>query len=248
MPLKDCIVLNIGNTHTQMARCTNGQLGTVLRLETKAFLDAGTRTGLVYDQAQLPVLCACVVPHAAACLRERWPERQLSFLDAAMVKELDLGQITTETVGADRLANAVAALEMLKPPYMVIDCGTAISTVAVDGSGCLRGGTILPGRRMLRLALHEHTAQLPEVKLQENCPPAIGTNTEEAILAGVDLGVIGAVQFIIDNTRAELEAPGCPVLVTGGDAPYFLSNIPNLLAAPPHFTLRGLARLASRLS
>ncbi len=248
MAWKDCIVLNVGNTHTRMARCTNGQLGTVQSQETRAFLEAGTKTGFLYDLAQLPVLCACVVPHAAACLRERWPERTLVFLEAALVKELDLGQVARETVGADRLANAVAALEMLKPPYMVVDCGTAISTVAVDAGGCLRGGAILPGRQMLRFALHEHTAQLPVVRFQENCPPAVGANTEDAILAGVDLGVVGAVQFIIDNTRAELEAPGCPVLVTGGDAPYFLSNIPNLLAAPPHFTLRGLARLAARLT
>ncbi len=245
--MKDGIVLNIGNTHTQMSRCTNGQLGTVQRLETRAFLEAETKTGLLYDLPQLPVLCACVVPHASACLRERWPDRSLTFLDAAQIKEFDLGRITMETIGADRLANAIAALEMLRPPFLVIDCGTAISTIAVDGDKVLRGGTIMPGRHMLRLALHEHTAQLPEVKLLDECPPALGTNTEEAILAGVDLGIIGAVQFIIDNTRAELEAAECPVIVTGGDAPYFLSNIPNLMAAPPHFTLRGLARLSARI-
>ena len=246
MAMKDGIALNIGNTHTQMARCTNGQLGTVQRLATQEFLDAGTKTGLLFDQPGLPIICACVVPHVALCLRERWPERSLTFLDASLVKELDF-RVAPETIGADRLANAMAALEMLKPPYLVIDCGTAISTVAVDGKKAIRGGTIMPGRRLLRLALHEHTAQLPEVKLRDECPAAIGTNTEEAILAGVDLGVIGAVQFIVDNTRAELNAPECPVIVTGGDAAYFLSNIPNLLAAPQNFTLRGLARLAQRL-
>ena len=49
MAMKDGIVLNIGNTHTQMARCTNGQLGTVQRLTTQEFLDAGTKAGLVFD-------------------------------------------------------------------------------------------------------------------------------------------------------------------------------------------------------
>lgn len=246
MAIKDGIVLNIGNTHTQMARCSNGQLGTVQRLATQEFLDAGTRTGLLFDQPELPILCASVVPHVALCLRERWPERSLTFLDASLVKELTL-QVAPETIGADRLANALAALELLKPPYLVIDCGTAISTIAVDGDKNIRGGTIMPGRRLLRLALHEHTAQLPDVKLQDECPAAIGNNTEAAILAGVDLGVIGAVQFIIENSRAELNAPECPVIVTGGDAPYFLSNIPNLMSAPVNFTLRGLARLAMRL-
>lgn len=246
--MKDGIVLNIGNTHTRTARCTNGQLGPVQVVETAAFLDAGTHWGLLRDLPGLPVLCACVVPRAADSLRECWPGRQLVFLDASLVTEPDMGAVDAGTVGADRLANAIAALEMFKPPYMVVDCGTAISTVAIDVAGVFRGGAILPGRMMLRRALHRHTAQLPEVQLRDECPDAIGTNTEAAILAGVDLGVIGAVQAVIEGTRAELEAPECPVIVTGGDAPYFLANIPHLMSAPPNFTLHGLARLAMRMT
>jgi type III pantothenate kinase len=121
-----------------------------------------------------------------------------------------------------------------------------MTTVAVDGRRRFRGGAILPGRRLLRLALHEHTAQLPEVALQERCPAAIGANTQDAIVAGVDMGIAGAVQFLLENTRAELEASSCPVLVTGGDAAYFLASISDLMSTPPDFVLRGLARIAGR--
>lgn len=245
--MKECLLLNIGNTHTQMVRATGTQTGRVERVETKAFLESGTQVGLLPQFPGLPVVAACVVPHAASCLRERWPDRRLLFLEPAMVKDLDFSLVQTRTIGADRLANAVAALEMLKPPFIVLDCGTALSSVVVDADKRFRGGAILPGRRLLRLALHEHTAQLPDVPLQDKLPAAIGTGTAEAILAGTDLAIVGAVQFVLENMRAELAAPECPVAVTGGDAPFFLSAIPNLVATPADFTLRGLARLSSRI-
>ena len=246
--MKDVILLNIGNTHTQMARAEGGRIGPVTRLTTAELLAAGTKTGLLADQPRLPVVAACVVPHAAACLREQWPERRLVLADTDAVKEFDFSPMKARNIGADRLMNAVAALELFTPPFIVLDCGTALSSVAVDEARRFRGGAILPGRKMLRLALHEHTAQLPEVPLQDSLPAAIGTCTEEAILAGTDLAVIGAVQFVLENIRAELGAPDCPVAVTGGDAMFFLAAIPNLTVAPPDFTLRGLARLAARLS
>ena len=83
--------------------------------------------------------------------------------------------------------------------------------------------------------------------MQEACPSAIGTGTAEAILAGTDLAIIGAVQFLLDNSRAELEGADGPVIVTGGDAAFFLSHIPGLMSAPPDFTLRGLARIAAKV-
>jgi len=242
--MKEVILLSIGNTHTSLASAAGMRLGQVQRLPTAEFLKAGTKCGELLAKPTVPVFVACVVPHAAACLREQWSDRRLTFLEAGMIREFDFSAVTAGTIGADRLANAVAALELRNPPFLVLDCGTAITLVAVDAQRRFRGGAILPGRRLLRLALHEHTAQLPEVPLQDSMPAALGPDTHAAILAGVDLGVVGAVQFILDNARAELDAPDCLSIVTGGDASYFLSAIPNLVAAPPDFTLRGLAKLA----
>lgn len=245
--MKELILLNIGNTHTLMVRATGRQLSSVEKRSTQEFVTAGTQCGLLSAYPKLPVLAACVVPHAATCLRQRWPERRLEFLSAAWVNEFDFSLVTAESIGADRIANAVAALELVDPPFIVLDCGTAMTTVAVDGQRRFRGGAILPGRRLLRLALHEHTAQLPEVALEGQCPVALGTTTEKAILAGTDMGIAGAVQFLLENTRAELETCSCPVLVTGGDAAYFLASVPDLMPTPPDFIFRGLARIAGRI-
>ena len=244
--MPELILINIGNTHTQMALWRGQQISRIEQATTRDFVAGGSRGGLLDSLQARPCFVSCVVPHAGSCLRERWPGRQITFLEAGLIRELDLSLVDTSTIGADRLANAMAALEMLKPPFIVLDCGTAMTTVAVDAAQRLRGGAILPGRQLWRLALHEHTAQLPEIELQHTCPVAIGTNTKNAILAGVDMGIIGAVQFILENTQAELDAPHCTTVVTGGDAAYFLTVLPNLIAAPPEFTLRGLARVAAK--
>jgi len=244
--MPELILINIGNTHTQMALWRGQQISQIERTPTREFVDGGSQSNLLSRFPELGCLVSCVVPHAGSCLRERWPQRKISFLDAEMIRDLDLSQIDISTIGADRLANAMAALEMLKPPFIILDCGTAMTTVAVDANRRLRGGAILPGRQLWRTALHEHTAQLPEIELQQACPSAIGATTKDAILAGVDMGIIGAIQFILENTRAELESPQCSTVVTGGDAPYFLTVLPNLIAVPPEFTLRGLARVAAK--
>lgn len=245
--MKDWVVLSIGNTHTQVALASGGALGVVERLLTTDFIQAGAQAGTLTKHPKLPVFVGCVVPHAGACLREQWPKRPLTFLEYRQIRDLHFDRVDPSTIGADRLANAVAALELTGAPAIVLDCGTALNTVAIDGERQFRGGAIMPGRHMLRLALHEHTAQLPEIPIQDECPAAIGSSTGDAIRAGTDLGILGAVQFLLDNSRAELDAPGCPVIVTGGDASYFLSNIPGLMSAPPEFTLRGLMRIAVKV-
>ena len=237
----------IGNTHTRLARLTADGLDAVTCVPTHDLTERGGQFGLFATWPDLPVFAACVVPQAAAALRAGWPGRRFRFLDAALAAtELDLGACDAAGIGADRLANAVAGLGTTAPPFLVVDCGTAISTAAVDARRVFRGGAILPGRRLWRRALKLHTAQLPEIELQDACPAALGTATRAAIQAGCDGGILGAVRYLVEATRRELAAPACPVFATGGDAPFFLRHLEELVPAPADFTLRGLARLAGR--
>lgn len=244
---RDGVLAVIGNTHTRLARLTRDGLAAAACVPTRDLIERGGQLGLFAAWPALPVFAACVVPQAAAALRDGWPGRQFRLLDAALAAtELDLSACDAASVGADRLANAVAGLITATPPFLVVDCGTAISTVAVDARRRFRGGAILPGRRLWRRALTLYTAQLPEIDLQDACPAALGHTTRAAILAGCDGGILGAVRHLVEATRRELAAPACPVLVTGGDAPFFLRHLAELTPAPADFTLRGLARLAAR--
>ena len=92
--------------------------------------------------------------------------------------------LTPETIGADRIANAVSLASTGKLPAVCIDCGTAITFEYVDQNRCLCGGAILPGRKLLRKALHDYTAKLPLVPFPDQVPEFPGRNTVEAIQIG----------------------------------------------------------------
>ena len=114
-------------------------------------------------------------------------------------------------------------------------------TEAVDSQHRFRGGAIMPGRMLMRRGLADHTAQLPLIPIQHQRPSPMGTNTHDAILAGIDLGAIGSIRQIVDETRKMLNALDCKIFTTGGDALFFLENLPELTPAPPLLTIRGIA-------
>ena len=243
-------LVNIGNTHTQIASVKSGVLtGRRQRLDTRSLCE----TPLPVDIAAAlkgPTLIASVVPEATRCLQRLVAARPAPtrFLTAAMVREVDLSLVDSASVGADRLANAVAASSE-ELPVIILDCGTCITTEVVDEKRRFRGGVILPGRKLLRQALHDHTGLLPHVALEATPPPSpLGTTTREAILGGVDLGILGSVERILAETRHILGSPSCRTIAVGGDAAFFCDAMPETLQpGGEDFTLRGLARIATRL-
>ncbi len=98
-------------------------------------------------------------------------------------------------VGADRLANAVAARELYGAPVIVVDYGTGTTFDVVDKKGNYCGGAILPGLGTSLRALKAFTAKIPLVKF-ERVKFAIGKNTEEAVRSGIYHGAIGTTRGI----------------------------------------------------
>lgn len=240
-------LLNIGNTHTVAARRCNDTLEIAFRAPTSSVISGEVLGEFCAYTEEAPCLCACVVPEAAARLASSWEGGLIRFLTAQLVTEVDFSGVDGRTLGADRVANAVAAVAGVGAPCIVLDCGTAITTEVVDRHRRFLGGTIMPGRRLLREALHQHTAQLPLVELREELANAIGANTWEAILAGVDGGVVGAVEAVVRRALEQLGESSCPVIATGGDASFFVTHVAGVVAAAEEFTLQGLAVVADRL-
>ena len=145
------------------------------------------------------------------------------------------------TLGADRVANAIAAAEFYQLPAAVIDCGTAVTMEVIDKKCRFAGGAIAPGRKLLRKALHTGTAQLPDVPLAEKMPVSIGRNTVDAITFGTDAGIVGTVRQWLTLLRRDY--PDLTVILTGGDAGFLASEFPEAIVADEYFTLHGI-RLA----
>ncbi|GHB67369.1 type III pantothenate kinase [Persicitalea jodogahamensis] len=117
-------------------------------------------------------------------------------------------------IGADLIANAVAAHARYPQNCVVVDFGTALTFTTISATGQILGVAILPGLKTAVKALFANTAQLPEVPLQLP-ESAIGKNTVHAIQAGILLGYEGLVKSMLRRIKAELGGD-CIAVATGG--------------------------------
>lgn len=163
--------------------------------------------------------------------------RLLTHVD--MPIEIDVAH--PERVGIDRLANAVAAVQLCgSERAIVVDHGSAI-TVTLITDGVFRGGSIMPGVAMAARALNEFTDGLPLVTITD-VPDVLERSTEGAIRFGLTWGAVGAVRELI----ARLSRGGdAQVFITGGGAPALAAILGKDSPRPPqfipHLTLAGVA-------
>jgi type III pantothenate kinase len=243
----DLIVMNVGNTHAQMAVVAGRGLAGLRRVRTASLVTDPWLQDRVTGDVTSRFFVASVVPAASEVLVARLGRERVTFLEVGMVQGLDFSMVDARTVGADRLANAVGAAGLAGAPVIVLDCGTAITSVAVDRQRRFRGGTIMPGRRLMRRALADNTGLLPFVEVNGDLPAVPGTSTAGAIAAGVDVGALGAAERIVKALRAGIGEPDCLVLAVGGDAPFFVQRVPGLQAGPDDLTLQGVAGVGTRV-
>src|SRR5439155_11884152 len=122
-----------------------------------------------------------------------------------------------DTIGADRLANAVAVRHRYGAPAVVVDFGTAVTFDVVDRAGNYAGGIIAPGLAAMTDYLHEKTALLPRIKIRE-IEGAVGKSTEQAMLIGAVHGYRGLIRELVLRLKRELKTIHLPVVATGGYA------------------------------
>lgn len=161
---------------------------------------------------------------------------------------LAVGLPRPDMVGIDRLLGAVAANRLRHPesPAIIVDLGTAITVDLVGEDGSFRGGAILPGIGLSARALHAFTDLLPMLEMQALAePPAsLGTNTLEALRAGIYWGAVGGVRQLIALLSAGL--PREPqIFLTGGAAPAVAGLIDPHAEYAAHLVLSGIALSAA---
>ena len=151
MPL---YLVNIGNTHTQIAVIQDGEPLLLARYDTPKLIDDGGSVPF-FDGTSEPwrAVASSVVPRLKEKMAARYGEK-IHFLTAQDFPQLDFSLIDIRTVGMDRIANAAAALRLMDDgPAIVLDCGTCLVTEAVDSQHRFRGGAIMPGRMLMRRGL-----------------------------------------------------------------------------------------------
>jgi len=186
-------------------------------------------------------IIASVVPP----LTERWMqvfERYLA-IDALIVdSKLDTGiKILYEepqSIGADRIVDAVAAFQQYGGPACIVDFGTATTFDAITKNGEYLGGAITPGIQIAAEALFHRTAKLPRVELAP--PPfAIGRNTTHAMQSGLLFGYVALVEGMVKRFRQEM-GEEMKVIATGGLAELVSKETKIIQFVAPWLTLDGL--------
>ena len=145
-------------------------------------------------------------------------------------------------IGADRIADAVAAIALYGAPAVVVDFGTATNIEVIDADGCFVGGIIAPGMQTSAQAMFANATKLAATELVAP-PAAIGTSTETAIQSGIVLGEAdradGLVRRIFDQMGYE-----ATVIATGGLAPLISQHSSTIQHVNPELTIVGLRLIA----
>ncbi len=201
------------------------------------------------------VALASVVPGATPALKRL--ARSVFGLDALEITAgsdlgLTVGYTPPGDVGTDRLVDAAAAVFKYGAPCIVLDFGSATTFNAVaapPSPGRLPvylGGAICLGIGLSLETLFAKAAKIPRVELAPP-PSAIGGNTVHALQSGIVLGTLALVDGMIARFRAEMAAPDCPVIATGGYATELLAgSSASITHLEPHLTLDGLRLVYAR--
>jgi type III pantothenate kinase len=140
-------------------------------------------------------------------------------------------------VGADRIADVVAAYSMYGGGCVIIDFGTATTFNCIDEKGRYVGGAIVPGIVTSAQSLSLKTAQLPQVEIIKPLK-SIGNTTVECIQSGLYFGYTGLVKELLERIKNEMELKH--IIATGGFADLMVEEIKGIKIILPNLTLEGI--------
>jgi len=187
------------------------------------------------------ILCS-VVPKATASalkmIKGLWNLHGLE-LTPKTLRCVGIDYPRPDTIGPDRLANAVAVRVHFGAPSVVIDFGTAVTVDVVNREGNFAGGIIAPGLAAMTEYLHEKTALLPKIRIRET-RSVIGKSTKEAMNIGAVHGYPGLIRALVQNVKQELAIRRLPIVATGGYARLVARKLPEITQVQPLLTLEGI--------
>ncbi len=187
------------------------------------------------------VIISSVVPPLISPLEvmvEKYFKQKPVIVGPGIKTGIKIGIENPKELGADRIVNAIAAIEQYGTPLIIVDFGTATTFDYIDEEGTYQGGAIAPGISISTEALFQKAAKLPRIELVK--PRAvIGKNTVSAMQSGIIYGFAGQVDAIVERITAESGALP-KVIATGGMAELIASESSTIDEVNNLLTLDGL--------
>ncbi|MGD1019809.1 MAG: type III pantothenate kinase [Verrucomicrobiia bacterium] len=227
------LLVNINNTNTSFALANTRRILHVIKVPTASARE------VPFGRAGFSgIVLSSVVPAVAKRVRCLLPMRPL-----VVSADIDLGigvrYPRKKQIGADRLANAVAVVELHGAPAIVVDFGTAVTFDIVNGRGEYVGGVIAPGLASVTEYLYQRTALLPRITLAEP-KSVIGKSTVDAMRVGAVIGYRGLVREILGALKRERGMKRAIIVATGGYGDLMAKKIREIEHVNPLLTLEGL--------
>ena len=250
------LVIDVGNTNTVLGIFQGETLRAQWRLTTNRAQTADEYGILIKNlflldghrpESVKSMIIASVVPPlngTLAEMAEKYFALKPLFLEPGTRTGMAIHYDNPQEVGADRIANSVAAFEKYGGPCIIVDFGTAITFDVVSELGEYLGGVIAPGIGISSEALFQRAARLPRVEIRE--PEAvIGTNTVSSMQSGLFYGAVGLVDGVLDRLCVVMGTK-TRVVATGGQASWVASASKYKPPVDDSLTLEGLRIIHER--
>ena len=239
------LAIDVGNTQTILGLFDHNELSEHWRIATERNR-SGDELGALYgnflDLARVDgISLASVVPQLHRSYEEfakNYAGAELLDLGPGVKTGVPIRYEDPREVGADRIANAVAAVERYGAPCIVVDFGTSTNFDVVSTEGEYVGGVLAPGIEISMDALFQRAARLFKVDFAEP-PTVIAKNTAASLQSGLVYGFAGQVDGIVERIRGELGVDAQTV-ATGGLADLIVPHARTLERIDPFLTLEGL--------
>ncbi len=235
------LVLDLGNSYGKIAVCEGNRV-----IETASYEKISSRE-ISYFHVRYSSLEGAIISSVVNYSREI-----IDYLSSLFGRCVELNQSTPiplknsyktpDTLGYDRIASAVGAHTIYPGRnVLVIDAGTTITYDVVTSKGEFLGGNISPGVEIRFKSLHKYTERLPYLERPGEVPSLVGSTTMEAIQSGVVNGLLFEMNGFISTISKKY--PKLQVVLTGGDAKYFVGKLKNSIFVDPNLNLIGLNRI-----
>ncbi|MEI7027655.1 type III pantothenate kinase [Paenibacillus sp. y28] len=250
------LVVDVGNTNIVLGLYEGKQLQHHWRISTNRSATSDEYGMLIYNLFQHAgigfeqvdgVIISSVVPPIMFTLEKfclQYVRKTPVIIGPGIKTGLNVRYENPREVGADRIVNAVAGIEIYGPPLIIVDFGTATTFDYIDGAGQYIGGVIAPGIGISTEALYQKAAKLPRIELVKP-KTTVGRNTVASMQAGIIYGFAGQVDGIVERIQEEFQVQ-TKVIATGGLAELISGESRTIEIVNPLLTLEGLRIIYER--
>lgn len=252
------LIIDIGNTNITYAVCEGDKISHKFRVSTKPAKTSDEYGHIMMDLMKFnkierndikKVTISSVVPNVMHSIRNsvyKYLDIEPLVITPFIKHGLKINADNPAEVGADRIADAVAAYRYYGGPVLIADFGTATTYDVVNEKGEFIVAVTSPGIKISAKALWTETAKLPDIQI-ESPKSILATNTVTSMQAGLIYGTVGEFEYIVKRIKKELNMD-LKVIATGGLARVIEKETDIIHVYDPDLTLHGIRIITENIN